>query len=68
MNAALEMQWTELQEIDECEELNRLINQQKSKFQEIMQAKDELIKQFLDELNRKDDDFGKMIKEQAIDI
>ncbi|CAD8071663.1 unnamed protein product [Paramecium sonneborni] len=67
-NAELEQEWCNLQEKDECEELNKLINQQKDKFAQIMHAKDELIKQFLDELNKKDDDFGKMIKEQAIDI
>jgi dynein regulatory complex protein 1 len=34
----------------------------------IIEAKDRIIKTFSDELQKKDDEYGKMIKEQAIDI
>lgn len=57
------MKWSELSEIDECEELNKQIEEQKDIFNKIIDGKDAIIKAFLDELNKKDDDFGKMIKD-----
>ena len=62
------MKWAELKDYEECEELNRLIEQQKSIFGKIIEGKDHLIRVFLDELNKKDDEYGKMIKEEASDI
>ncbi|KAM3146339.1 hypothetical protein pb186bvf_001684 [Paramecium bursaria] len=67
-NAALEMKWEVLREVDECEELFKSIQEQKEVFNRIIYGKDSIIKQFQDELNYKDDEFGKTIKEQAIDI
>ena len=40
-----------------------MIEDQKSVFARIVDGKDHLIKVFLDELNKKDDDYGKMIKD-----
>ena len=41
----------------------KMIEDQKSVFARIVEGKDHLIKVFLDELNKKDDDYGKMIKD-----
>lgn len=67
-NAALEMKWAELKEYEECEELNKAIDDQKSIFQIIVEGKDKLIKEFWDELKKKDDDYVKMLKEHSSDI
>lgn len=34
----------------------------------MVEGKDHLIKSFLDELNKKDDEYAKMIKDQSVDI
>ncbi|KAL4463401.1 hypothetical protein ABPG72_011613 [Tetrahymena utriculariae] len=67
-NAALEMKWAELKELDECEELNREMQDQQQTFQQIIEGKENLRKEFEEELKRKDDEYVKMLKEQSNDI
>jgi hypothetical protein len=57
------MKWSELRQIDECEELNSAIDQQKQTFKEIINAKDKLIKEFWDELKKKEDQYVKMLND-----
>lgn len=44
------------------------IEQQKSAFKNIIDGKQRLIKQFWDQLKKKDDDYVKMMKQQSQDI
>jgi dynein regulatory complex protein 1 len=53
--------WTEY--LFENKETFKSIEAQKAIFQKIIDAKDTIIKTFLDELSKKDDEYGKMIKE-----
>ena len=45
-----------------------MIEEQKAVFAKIIEGKDHLIKVFLDELNKKDDEYAKMIKDQSVDV
>jgi dynein regulatory complex protein 1 len=65
---ALEMKNAELKEEDDCEKLAREIEEQKRHFDEITGAKKKIIQEFEQELRKKDDDYGKMLKEQAKDV
>ncbi|EGR34385.1 hypothetical protein IMG5_013690 [Ichthyophthirius multifiliis] len=67
-NAALEMKWAELNDIEECEELNAQIQEQQKVFAQIIEGKENLRKEFEDELKKKDDEYIKMLKEQSNDI
>ena len=67
-NAALELKWAESKEIEECEELNSAIETNKDIFKKIIEGKDKLINEFLEELRKKDNDYVKMIKDQSNDI
>lgn len=62
-NAALEMKWADLKELEECEELHKEIQQQIELFKSIRSRKDGLIEELWDELRKKDDDYVKMLKE-----
>lgn len=62
------MKWSELKDLEECEELFDEIQQQQDAFGQITNGKEELRKEFEDELKRKDDEYVKMIKEQSNDV
>ena len=62
------MKWSELKEEEECEKLYHAIQEQNVSFQMIADGKDRLIKQFQDELKKKDDGYSKKIKDEAVDI
>jgi dynein regulatory complex protein 1 len=67
-NAALEMRWAALQEIDEYETLLKSINEQKQVFDKILDSKNGMIALFKENLKKKDDDYRKILKEQNEDI
>jgi len=67
-NAALEMRWAALREIDEYESLYKQIVEQKDSFQKILDSKNGLIAMFKDDLRKKDDDYRKMLKDQGEDV
>jgi len=67
-NAALEMRWAALREIDEYESLYKQIVEQKDSFQKILDSKNGLISMFKDDLRKKDDDYRKMLKDQGEDV
>jgi len=67
-NAALEMRWAALKEIDEYESLLNAINEQKEAFMKVLNSKNGLIEYFKGELEQKDDDYRKMLKDQNEDI
>lgn len=57
------MKWLELKELEEPEELNKEIKALQDKFNTVMNEKNNLIKEFWDELKKKDDEYVKMLKE-----
>jgi len=67
-NAALEMKWAALKEIDEYESLYKEIVDQKDSFQRILDSKNALIALFKDDLRKKDDDYRRILKEENEDI
>jgi len=67
-NAALEMKWAALKEIDEYESLYKEIVEQKESFQRILDSKNGLISLFKDDLRKKDDDYRRILKEQCEDV
>jgi len=67
-NAALEMRWAALREIDEYEELSKALNEQKEAFQSILGSKNGLIGLFEEALRKKDDDYRRSLKEENEDI
>jgi dynein regulatory complex protein 1 len=67
-NFALELKWSELRNIEECDTLFKEITKQKESFGEILNAKNRLIQRFKDDLRKKDDDYVKMLSQQKVDI
>jgi dynein regulatory complex protein 1 len=66
--AAIEMKWSEMREIEECEELKKEIEEQGKLFQEVRDGKNNLTNKFQEELKKKEDEYSKMLRRQARDI
>lgn len=48
--------------IEECEKLQKEINNQFALFKEVRKAKDDMIEEFQEDLKKKEDDYTKMLK------
>ena len=59
---ALEIKWSKMRGIEECENLQKEINNQLKLFKEVRKAKDDMIDSFQEELKKKEDDYTKMLK------
>lgn len=68
-NEAVEMRWQDLAELEECDELNQKIEEQKRECEAILSKKQKLIDEFVDELKAKDAFYIKQLRkqEEAID-
>ncbi|GMH87953.1 hypothetical protein TrST_g12260 [Triparma strigata] len=67
-NAAVEMRWAELLDQNMPQELHREILSQKKSCSDIINSKDELIKEFQQQLKSKDEEYVKALKQQADDV
>lgn len=67
-NAAIEMKWAELLNMDIPQELNEQLEFQKKACQLIIDTKDRRIRDFQQELKNKDEEYIKMLKQQSADI
>ena len=67
-NAIIEARWAELVEQNIPRELHDAIEVQKEACAEILRSKDELIKEFRQELKKKDEEYVKALKQQKEDI
>jgi dynein regulatory complex protein 1 len=67
-NAAVEMRWAELLDQAMPQELHREIRQQKQACVEIIKSKDDLIRDFQQQLKSKDEEYVKALKQQADDV
>merc|ERR1719482_2508392 len=67
-NAAIEMKWADLLNMDIPQELNDQLQFQKDACQQIIDAKDRRIRDFQTELKNKDEEYIKMLKQQSFDI
>jgi dynein regulatory complex protein 1 len=67
-NAIIEARWAELVEQNIPRELHDAIAVQKEACAEILRSKDELIKEFRQELKKKDEEYVKALKQQKEDI
>lgn len=60
--AAIEMKWSEMREIEECEELKKEIGEQGQLFTEVREGKNNLTYKFQEELKKKEDEYSKMLR------
>lgn len=67
-NAAIEMKWADLLNMDIPQELNDQLQFQKNACKQIIESKDRRIADFQTELKNKDEDYVKMLKTQSADI
>ncbi|CAJ1413811.1 unnamed protein product [Effrenium voratum] len=67
-NAAIEMKWADLLNMDIPQELNDQLQFQKSACRQIIESKDRRIEDFKTELKNKDEEYIKMLKQQSLDI
>lgn len=67
-NAAIEMKWADLLNMDIPQELNEQLQFQKNACQQIIETKDRRIRDFMTELKNKDEEYIKMLKQQSADI
>mmetsp|Transcript_8300 Transcript_8300/g.21013 ORF Transcript_8300/g.21013 Transcript_8300/m.21013 type:complete len:666 (-) Transcript_8300:22-2019(-) len=67
-NAAIEMKWADLLNMDIPQELNEQLRYQKNACQQIIESKDRRIRDFQTELKNKDEEYIKMLKQQSADI
>ena len=67
-NAAVEMRWAELLDQNMPQELHREILSQKTNCADIIASKDELIREFQQQLKSKDEEYVKALKQQSSDI
>mmetsp|Transcript_86809 Transcript_86809/g.280490 ORF Transcript_86809/g.280490 Transcript_86809/m.280490 type:complete len:672 (-) Transcript_86809:69-2084(-) len=67
-NAAIEMKWADLLNMDIPQELNDQLEFQKKACQQIIDTKDRRIRDFQQELKNKDEEYIKMLKQQSADI
>ena len=54
--------------MEECEELAEALEKQKKAFQQIVDEKQKLISKLTDDIEKKDEDYLKMLKQQKVDI
>merc|ERR1719265_730016 len=67
-NAAIEMKWADLLNMDIPQDLNDQLRVQKNACQQIIESKDRRIRDFQTELRNKDEEYIKMLKQQSVDI
>jgi len=67
-NAAIEMKWADLLNMDIPQELNDQLQFQKSACKQIIESKDRRIEDFKSELKNKDEEYIKMLKQQSGDV
>jgi dynein regulatory complex protein 1 len=67
-NAAIEMKWADLLNMDIPQELNHELQLQKQACQQIIESKERRIHDFYTELKNKDEEYIKMLKQQSADI
>merc|ERR1719311_658617 len=67
-NAAIEMRWADLLNMDIPQELNDQLQLQKDQCQAIVDSKDRRILEFQTELRNKDEEYIKVLKQQSTDI
>jgi len=67
-NAAIEMKWADLLNMDIPQELNEQLQFQKDACQQIIESKDRRIRDFQTELKNKDEEYIKVLKQQSTDI
>merc|ERR1719482_2292707 len=67
-NAAVEMKWADLLNMDIPQELNDQLQLQKDQCQAIVDSKDRRILEFQTELKNKDEEYIKVLKQQSTDI
>jgi len=67
-NAAIEMKWADLLNMDIPQELNDQLQFQVNACQQIIESKDRRIRDFQTELKNKDEEYIKMLKQQSADI
>mmetsp|Transcript_9485 Transcript_9485/g.27918 ORF Transcript_9485/g.27918 Transcript_9485/m.27918 type:complete len:710 (-) Transcript_9485:100-2229(-) len=68
LNAAVEMRWGELLDVNMPQELNDEIETQKNQCSEIIASKDKLIRSFQVQLKDKDEQYIRALKQQAEDV
>merc|ERR1719482_2567795 len=67
-NAAIEMKWADLLNMDIPQELHEQLQSQKHACAQIIESKDRRIRDFQTELKNKDEEYVKMLKQQSFDI
>jgi dynein regulatory complex protein 1 len=67
-NAAIEMKWADLLNMDIPQELNDQLQFQRNACNQIIETKDRRIRDFQTELKNKDEEYIKMLKQQSSDI
>jgi len=67
-NAAIEMKWADLLNMDIPQELSDQLQFQVNACQQIIESKDRRIHDFHSELKNKDEEYIKMLKQQSVDI
>lgn len=67
-NAAIEMKWADLLNMDIPQDLNEQLQFQKSACNQIIESKDRRIRDFQNELKNKDEEYIKVLKQQSADI
>mmetsp|Transcript_8497 Transcript_8497/g.24955 ORF Transcript_8497/g.24955 Transcript_8497/m.24955 type:complete len:670 (+) Transcript_8497:82-2091(+) len=67
-NAAIEMKWADLLNMDIPQELNEQLQFQRKACEQIIESKDRRIRDFQTELKNKDEEYIKMLKQQSADI
>eukprot|EP00929_Paragymnodinium_shiwhaense_P118607 TRINITY_DN90518_c0_g1_i1.p1 TRINITY_DN90518_c0_g1~~TRINITY_DN90518_c0_g1_i1.p1 ORF type:complete len:665 (-),score=254.50 TRINITY_DN90518_c0_g1_i1:94-2088(-) len=67
-NAAIEMKWADLLNMDIPQDLAEQLRVQKNACQQIIESKDRRIRDFQTELRNKDEEYIKMLKQQSVDI
>eukprot|EP00933_Yihiella_yeosuensis_P039320 TRINITY_DN3329_c0_g4_i2.p1 TRINITY_DN3329_c0_g4~~TRINITY_DN3329_c0_g4_i2.p1 ORF type:complete len:667 (-),score=185.13 TRINITY_DN3329_c0_g4_i2:153-2153(-) len=67
-NAAIEMKWADLLNMDIPQELNDQLQFQKNACKQIIESKDRRIADFQTELKNKDEEYIKMLKQQSADV
>jgi dynein regulatry complex protein 1 len=67
-NAAIEMRWAELLELNMPQQLNSEIEAQRAACSDIIASKDNLIREFKKQLKLKDEEYVKSLKRYGQDI
>lgn len=67
-NAAIEMKWADLLNMDIPQELNDQLQLQKNACRQIIESKERRIADFQNELKNKDEEYIKMLKQQGTDV